>query len=90
MPMAPRFDLVGFAVAEEGPDLALTGLGQTARVEVLHEASLIDGLDRAEAHGNGRELPEVRHQPRVRVGRNALAAGFLAEVVHLLASGDRA
>jgi hypothetical protein len=54
------------------------------RLEVLHEARLVDGLDRAEAHRDGRELPEVRHQPRVRVGRNALAAGFLAEVVHLL------
>src|SRR5574343_449266 len=81
---AQRFDFVGLAVAEEGPDLAITGLGQSARVEVLHEAGLVDGLDRAEAHRYGRELPEIRHQPRVRVGGNALAAGFLTEAVHLL------
>jgi hypothetical protein len=80
---AERFDFVGLAVAEEGPHLAITGLGQSARIEVLHEAGLVDGLDRAEAHRHGRELPEVRHQPRMRVGRDALAVGFLAEVVHL-------
>src|SRR6185369_13933733 len=84
---AQRFDLVGLAVAQEGPNLALLGLGgvdQATRGEVLHEAGLVDGLDRAETHGDGRELPEVRHQPGVRIRRNALAAGFLAEVVHLL------
>ncbi len=34
--------------------------------------------------GDGRELPEVRHQFRVRVGRDTLAIHFLTEVVQLL------
>ena len=34
---------------------------------------LIDRVHRAEAHGDRGELPEVRHQPRVRVGRDAPA-----------------
>ena len=53
-------------------------------LEVLHEARLIDRHDRAEAHRHGRELPEARHQPRVRIGREARAAGFLAEAVQPL------
>jgi hypothetical protein len=80
---AQRFDLIGLAVAEEGPDLAVAGLDETAAVQVFHEARLIDRLDRAEAHRNRRELPEIGHQPRMRVGRDALAVDFLAETVHL-------
>ena len=49
--------------------------------EVLHEARLVDRHDRAEAHRDGRELPEVRHQPRVRVRRQPCRRGrdLLAE-----------
>src|SRR3546814_7783461 len=43
-----------------------------------------DLLNRAQPHGYCRELPEIRHQPRVRIGRQALTIHFLAEVVHLL------
>jgi hypothetical protein len=57
---------------------------EAAAVEVLHEARLVDRLDRTEAHRNGRELPEIRHQPGVRVRRDALAVDFLPEAVHLL------
>src|SRR5690606_29611336 len=51
-----------------------------------HEACLVDRGDRTQAHGNGRELPEVRHQMWVRVARKALAIDFLAEVQHLVFS----
>jgi hypothetical protein len=83
---AEGFDLVGLAVAEEGPHLALLGLGgvdEAAAGEVFHEARSRSRTG-AEAHRHGGELPEVRHQPRVRVGRDALAVGFLPEAVHLL------
>ena len=83
---AERFDFIGLAVAEEGPDLAAAcffRIDQVTRRQVLHEAGLIDRLNRAEAHGDRGELPEVRHQPGVRVGGNAFAAGLLAEVVQL-------
>ncbi len=53
-------------------------------LQVFHEACLVDRLNRAQAHGDGRELPEVGHQPGVRVGRQTLAVDFLAEIFHLL------
>jgi hypothetical protein len=80
---AHRLRLVHFAVAHEGPHLAVAGLDDAAVVEVLHEARLVDRLQRAEAHRYRRELPEVRHQPRVRIGGEALAVHLAAEVVHL-------
>ncbi|MDZ7653192.1 MAG: hypothetical protein U5L03_11920 [Burkholderiaceae bacterium] len=55
-----------------------------AVLQVLHEARLVDRHQRPEAHRHGRELPEVRHQPGMRVGREALAVDLLAEVVQLL------
>ncbi len=81
---AQRLGLVHLAVAHEGPHLAALHLREAAVLEVLHEAGLIDREDRAQAHRHGGELPEVRHQPGVRVGREALATGFLAEEVELV------
>ena len=57
--------------------------------QVLHEARLVDRHQRAEAHRDGRELPEVRHQPRVRVGREAAAADLLAEAAAVCSSVSR-
>ena len=53
-------------------------------MQVLQESRLIDRLDRPEAHRHRRELPELRHQPRMRVGGDALAVHLAAEVEHLL------
>src|SRR5690606_8735878 len=64
---------------EEGPDLAVVRLHQAAVLQIPHEACVVDRHQRAETHGNGRELPVVRHQPGMRIGGNALAADFLAE-----------
>ena len=88
---AQALRLVHLAVAAEHPDLAALGLHDAAIVQILHEAGLVDAHERPEAHRDGRELPEVRHQPGVRVGGQALAAGLLAEVVELAAprSGPR-
>ncbi len=66
--------------------MLLAGVLDAAVVQVAVEPRLVDRVDRAEAHRHGRELPEVRHQPRVRVGRQA-AAGvreLLPEAVELL------
>ena len=42
-------------------------------MQVAVEPSLVDRVERAEAHRDGRELPEVGHQPGVRVGRQPTA-----------------
>ncbi len=62
------------------------GVLDAAVVQVAVEPGLVDRVDRPEAHRDGRELPEVRHQPRVRVRRQP-AAGvreLLPEAVQLL------
>ena len=64
---AEGFRLVALAVAEEAPDLLLASGDKAAVLQVLHKARLVDRLDRAQTHGHGGELPEVGHQPRVRV-----------------------
>ncbi|MNO58461.1 hypothetical protein D3C76_490200 [compost metagenome] len=81
---AQGFRLVALAVAHEAPDLLLAGRDEATGFQVLHEACLVDRLDRAQTHRYGRELPEVRHQPWVRVRRQAVAVHFLTEVVHLV------
>ena len=80
---AHRLGLVHLAVAAEAPDLASFGLREAAVLQVLHEARLVDRHQRPEAHRHRRELPDVGHQPRVRVRRNPFAVDFLPEVVHL-------
>ncbi len=64
---AERLGLVGLAVAEEAPHPRAAGVVEVAVLQVLVEAGLVDRVQRAEAHRHGRELPEVRHQPRMRV-----------------------
>ncbi len=53
-------------------------------VEVFHKACLIDGLQRAETHGDSWKLPEIRHQPGVRVGGETLSTDLLSEVVKII------
>jgi len=81
-----RFDLVHLAVAEERPHVLVGRVLDTAVVQIAVEPGLVDGVDRAEAHRDGRELPEVRHQPRVGIGRQAAAGAgqFLPEPVELV------
>ena len=82
---AQRFGLVHFAVAEECPDFAAGRFLQAAIFQILDEARVVDRLDRAQSHRDGRELPEVRHQPRVRIRRQAAACfQFAAEILQLL------
>lgn len=60
------------------------GVFQTAVFQIFQEFGLIDSAQRPQPHGYGRELPEFRHQFRVRIRGQALAVNFLTEVVHLL------
>ena len=54
-------------------------------LEVAHEARLIDGVERADAHGDGGEVPELGHQPGVRVaGEAGRVAQLVAEVFEVV------
>ena len=77
------FRFVGLAVAQEGPDMAARGVGDAPVVQIFEEACLVDGLQGAQTHGHGGELPELGHEPRVGVGGQPVSAGFLAEVGEL-------
>ncbi len=69
-----RFRLVAFTVAEEWPTRGRCPVcAKVAVAEVAVIAGVVNRHDRAEAHAHRRILPEVRHQPRVRVTRNAAA-----------------
>ena len=83
---AHRLGLVHLAVAHEGPDLAAGRVAHPATGQVLHEPRLVDRHQRTEAHRDGGELPEVRHQPGMRVGGEAGRArvGLGPEAPHLL------
>src|SRR5579862_265122 len=75
-----RLRLIHLAVADEGPHLSIGGRRQTAILRVTHKPGLIDCSHRAKAHGACRKLPEVRHEPGMRIGRKPLAANLAAKV----------
>ena len=82
---AERLRLVHLAVAEECPHVRPGRVVQLAGQQVAVEPRLVDRVQRPEAHRHRGELPEVRHQPRVRVRRQAAAwvRQLLAEPVEL-------
>ena len=78
-----RFRFVHFTVADKGPDLAVAGRHDLAMLQIMLEARLVNRSQQAQPHRPGRELPEIRHQRRVRIGRQtaADAPGYLAPKV---------
>src|SRR5258707_847231 len=70
---AKGFRLIGFAVAQEGPNFGIRGGLETAVFEIAAEARLINGHQRAEAHGDGGKFPEIGQEPWGRIGREAAA-----------------
>ena len=81
---AQGFRLIHLAITQERPHLAIFPLDQLAVLQVFHEMGLVNGLDRPQSHGHGRELPEIRHQPGMRIGGQALAFHFTAEILQLI------
>ena len=82
---AHRFGFVHLAVAQVRPDVPRCRRDHAAILHVPHETRLVNGVDRTESHGNRREVPEVRHQPRVRVGgQPRMVAQFVAEILEML------
>src|SRR6185437_7842882 len=79
-----RLRLIAFAVAEEGPDFLPRRFHQATVFEILTEARLIDAHDRPKPYRYGGELPEGRHQPRMRIRRQSAAVlQFPAKIVQL-------
>ncbi len=85
---AARLRLVHLAVAEERPHVLVGRVLEAAVAQVAVEPGLVDRVHRADAHGDRGELPEVRHQARVRVRRQAATRTgvriLLAEAVELV------
>ena len=79
---AERFRLVALAVADEGPDVLLARVLDTAILQILVEPGLIDGHQRPEPHRDRGKLPEFRHQPRMGIAGEPAAIGQLtAEIL---------
>ena len=82
---ATAFHFVHLAIAQEGPDMLLAGVLDSAVVHIAVELSLIDGIDRPKAHRHRGELPELRHEARVWVGREStgVVGLLLTEAIEL-------
>jgi hypothetical protein len=70
---AERLGLAHLTVAEERPHVLLARVLDATVVQVTVEPRLVDRVDGAESHRDSGELPVVRHEARVRVGRQAVA-----------------
>ena len=82
---AQRVHFVRFAVAQERPDLPRRLLNQPAVLQIPHEPRLIHRIQRSDPHRHRREIPEIRHQPRVRIRRQSrLLPQLMPEVQHPL------
>ena len=66
---AKRFWLVALAVTQERPNALLGSVLDATVFHVMIKPSLVDRHDGTQAHRNRWKLPEIGHQPRVRIGR---------------------
>ena len=71
---AGGFHLVELTVTDEAPDPRGRGVGDLPVEEIAVDVGLVDGGQRAEAHGDGGVLPEVGEQAGVGIGGQAPAA----------------
>src|SRR5471032_254880 len=81
---ADRLRLVHLAVAEEAPHLAVLRFCEAAVLQIAHEARLIDRVDRTDAHRARGKLPEVRHEPRMRIRTQPRSRYLLTVVLQVL------
>src|SRR5690348_4038037 len=68
-----RFRLIGFAIADESPNLAVRSFFQPAILEITTESRLVDGHDRTQSHRHRGKFPEIGHEPGMRIGGKAAA-----------------
>ena len=71
---AGALGFVHLAIAEHAPDLATPAIQQAPVGQKVHEARVVDAADRADAHGSGGKLPEIRHQVRMGIAAQAARA----------------
>src|SRR3984885_5242338 len=76
-----RFRLVHLAVAEDAPDTPRLCVGETTMLQIAEETSLVDRRDRTDAHRAGRGLPEIGHEPGMRIGTQTPAADLPLEAM---------
>src|SRR6187431_2200411 len=83
--MAPSASGSSVSPSPRNAHLLIGARLEPAILQVAREARLVDRHDRAEAHRHRRRFPELGHQPRMRVRRQAAARLQLAaEVFELL------
>ena len=76
-----RFGLIAFAVAEERPHFLAGRILQTAIIQVLVKAGLVDRHNGAETHRYGWVFPKIWHEPWVRIAAESTAGlQFLPKV----------
>lgn len=61
------FGLIDFTIANKAPNARLAGIEQAAMLQITEEPGLIERAKWPQTHRNRGELPEVRHQPRMRI-----------------------
>src|SRR5438270_6227714 len=82
---AQRFRLVHLTIAEESPNPSPSTFLETAILQILDEAGVINRLDRSQSHRDCRKFPEILHQPGVRVrGKPSARLQLAPEVFQLL------
>ena len=69
---AGALGFVHLTVAKDPPHFAARAVDQLAVREVVHEPRVVDAADGTEAHRTRRELPEIGHQPGMRIARQTL------------------
>src|SRR5258708_5560396 len=84
---AKRFWFVGLTVAQKRPDFGVRLRLDAAIFEIAIEAGLVNGHQRAEAHGYRGVFPEVGHQPGMRIRRKAAVRPQLPTKVFQLLCG---
>ena len=78
------FRFVALPVSEECKDPLVRSILEASRLCIAQKSGLVDGIDGAQSHGDGRELPEIGHQSRVGVTGDPSTFHFPAEVIELI------
>ena len=79
-----RLGFIHFAIAQERPNFSASRLLKAAILQIADKARVVNRLNRSKPHGNGGELPEVRHEPGVRIGTEATTGfQFAAKIFQL-------